>query len=251
MSRVPVWVADETFHGAVAQLAGRVRPADRPEGAVCIVSADGPPDLIAEAARLGSAIVLTQPWGAAPDVVETLGVAAVPVIVHRARLRADHVAESAGADEPRLVAGDVQSGPAEFAAAVTDAIGWIRALCGGPLALRAVSGSSSGALAAFEGPAGTPATLLATRLRAPARPALAVHGVSSRAVDVTVDDAAGIRLVRLRGAEADQIMAPRWETVGRMSLRRALEALAGAASTDLDDLAHDRRLAAAVLATTS
>jgi hypothetical protein len=121
-------------------------------------------------------------------------------------------------------------------------------LLGGPIVLRTARRSAGGAVAAFEGPGATPASLLATRWDAPTRASIRVRGVAPTAVEVEIDDAAGVRSIRSSDAEGEVTRPARRESAARLSLRRALDALDGARPGDLDELLHDRRLAEDVLA---
>ncbi|MGL4254977.1 MAG: hypothetical protein ACRCSL_01510 [Microbacterium sp.] len=249
MTSVPLWTEDPGFRAAAAQLADRVRPVEEPRGAVCVVAADGPLAR-AEAAAAGgaSAIILTGADIGARAVIDVVAGSGVPVVVHRPRLRADEAGDAAiDPEQVRLVVADAHSGPAEFRSATVDAIGWIRVLTGGPVVLRAASRSSSGAVAALEGPRGTPVSLMSTRLEVPARAAIRLRAVAPTAVEVDIDDSAGVRGIRFHSHDGELTRPARWESASRLTLRRALDAIAGHALTDLADLDHDRGVAEALL----
>ncbi len=250
MTRVPVWSDDPAFRAAAAQLANRVRPVAEPRDAVWVIAAEGPLARADAAAAGGArAVILTGSGAVSSAVLDVLAGSGLPVIVHRPRLRADEAGDAAG--DPgrlRLVVADVFSGTPEFRSATIDAIGWIRVLLGGPIVLRTARRSAGGAVASFEGPGAAPASLLATRWDAPTRASIRVRGVAPTAVEVDIDDAAGVRSIRSSDAKGEVARPARRESGARLSLRRALDALDGAHPGDLNELLHDRRLAEDVLA---
>ncbi|MDY0911168.1 hypothetical protein [Microbacterium sp. CFBP9034] len=244
MTRIPVWGADAAFRAAIAQLANRVRPASGPTAAVCVVDGRQSPH-VATAGRL--ALIVTDAARAPDSLLAELSAAGVPVIVHRPRLRSDDVAAAGGAESLCFLSVDVVAARTELWETTVDAVGWARSLAGGPLVLRHVARSAEALLIALDGPGGVPVSLSITRLMSTTRPSLLAVGVGERRVEVELDEALGMRDVRIHDADGEQLPRRRHEAAARLTLRRALAALDGAVVSDLDDLVHDRELANAFL----
>lgn len=243
MSRRAVWTDDPAFLAAVGQLPDRVRVADGPRNAICVVDAR---DLsrVAETVAGASAVILTHAGSGSRADLGALGDAADRLIAHRPRLRADEVDDArVDATALRLFAVDAVSGAAVFRETTVDAIGWARSLAQRSLRLRAAVESAAGVVAALDTQGTVPVSMTITRLQPEAASAIRVTGVGEVRVDVEVDDAAGVRRIGRTDRGGQAIAAPRLESAARLSLRRALDVIAGSVSHDIEDLLHDIRLA--------
>ena len=237
MSRRAVWTDDPAFLAAVGQLPDRVRVAAGPRNAICVVDAR---DLsrVAETVAGASAVILTHAGSGLRADLGALGDAADRLIAHRPRLRADEVDDArVDATALRLFAVDAVSGAAVFRETTVDAIGWARSLAQRSLRLRAA------VVAALDTQGTVPVSMTITRLQPEAASAIRVTGVGEVRVDVEVDDAAGVRRIGRTDRGGQAIAAPRLESAARLSLRRALDVIAGSVSHDIEDLLHDIRLA--------
>ncbi|MFE7846177.1 hypothetical protein ACFUTX_13405 [Microbacterium sp. NPDC057407] len=248
MSRTKVWAHQQRFTAAVAQLPDRLERATTPAGAVCVIDAategvDGVRRLL-EAGP--AAVVLTHPAHASRAAMELLTDAAAPVVVDRPFLRPDDV-EAARGVAVRHVLVDVVSGPADFRAALLDGIGWLRFLAGAPVSVVSADRTPDAVLAEVVGHGGLTAVLTATRQDTSIAPALSVDGLGATRLEVEIDAVAGIRRSSIHDADGVLTRPGRYEARERLALRRALDAIAGAACDDLAELNHDAGIAELIL----
>lgn len=247
MSRVPVWASGPAFVAAISHLPDRVHRAARPDGAICVVDASR--EMLDDARSLvaarPAALVLSHPGAADEPFIDLLAAAGVPVVVDRPLLRAD-VAEQASGLGLRHVIVEVVSRSTELREAVIEGVGWARTALGHPLRVVATTRTADARLGALEGSGGTTATVGATTQSTALPPALEVHGLGERRLEVEIDAVTGIRS-RAHDADGFFEQAPRYESRERLALRRALEATS---SVDLSELVHDRAVADELLGAT-
>ncbi|GAA3311161.1 hypothetical protein [Arthrobacter ramosus] len=254
---VPVFTSLPAYRAAAAELPLSTRLTTTVGGSVAVVPGAGEWWKEAAEARRQSAaaIVVVDPVEAPASAVEMLHqrCKGIPVIVERPRLRSDVVADArAGrAGIPaRVVMVECASLDSEFEAVVRDAIGWARVFDGGSLRVRSVSAtprSRMGLLESASAAGALPIALSATTLAGREEGGLVRVLVLAEVLSsVTVDVPAGLMCVENSTSEGTLRMSTRFEASARLSLRRALEALAsGEALADLEELLHDSRLAAA------
>lgn len=175
------------------------------------------------------------------------------VILERGRLRPDLVADALGARAartaapPRLVIAECVAPAGNLPAAVRDALGWTRELAGA-LTLSHASVASGAVSALLAGGAeGIPILLRASRADLPAT-VLRITAVGEVTTEVVLDEVGGQRTVTTVDRAGRSEAPVRFESVERVTLRRALDAWrSGEAIDDLADLAADAALASAVL----
>ncbi|MFS0732373.1 hypothetical protein ABC304_10260 [Microbacterium sp. 1P10UB] len=238
--RITVAAPLERFRIAAAELPLRAREATERDGIVVVPGVGRWTDAAATAAADGaSALVIADPAIVSSDALRQLTAELrIPVVVERPRLRPDVMADARrarGDSAPRMLIAEA-SGPASDLDAVTrDACGWLRVLSGG--GLRVIAGDRT--LALLETATGLAATVGAI---AAARTSVGMRVEVLGEVQTQVDIGLTARVVTTSSAGA--LVAPaRYETTARLTLRRALEALAtGAVPADLDELADDMKL---------
>jgi hypothetical protein len=246
-ARVGVHARDRAFVAATAELAPRTVPADDRADAVCIIAGHGAWwDHVASAAAAGARVVVVVEPGPAPDpAFDDLASLDVPVLISRARVRSDLVADATPSRVPQLITADVFAPYAAARAVVRDAFGWVRAL-GGETRLVSVAATAravvvearcEGVDGAFTLALGGPGTA----------PAIGMIAIGPTRVEVRLDEASGSREVTVSDASGSRTLPTRYESPERLILRRALDLGPGAVAADLDDLRADDRLAAAVL----
>ncbi len=132
MTAIEVWTDAAAYRAAVAELAPRLRPG-RGVDAIRVVEGRGAWwDRLVDAA----AFVVDEPDPAPAAAHERLALIAAPVVVMRRRLRPDVVADAIDpASSPRHVVVDAWGGRTDAATLLRDALGWARALAGGPLSI--------------------------------------------------------------------------------------------------------------------
>ncbi|MFH8251193.1 hypothetical protein ACH3VR_12555 [Microbacterium sp. B2969] len=242
---IPVFASSPAYRVAVAELPLATRTADRAAGAVVVLEGRaGWWDAATAAIEDGAvAIVATEPVAPPVEVLEALR--RVPVIVDRARLREDVVADVRRAAVVPRVLSALSQAPA-CTHALRDAVGWLRVLAGGPLR---VGGSRRPGDPALLEPADGDGPLAAlTSVEGPGMPDLMrVTAVAERRVEV---EASRTRIVVSLADGAGVLIQPsRFESASRLALRRAIAALDdGGEPADLADLIHDATLARALAA---
>lgn len=213
------------------------------QGAVVVHAGGGPlPGTLLGAVGL----VLASPGMRVPDALPD-----VPVIVHRARLRADAVADAVGAlggIPPRSVVVECSASADETAEVLRDAVGWARVLAGGDLELiRSTVTARAIAVQLRRGGTGTPVTvLLARRDGSPAW----IRGlaVDSVRVEVLLEHATRAPRVERTDAGGRLRLPERYESSERVAVRRVLAAVAaGEHPADVRELEHDVLLASRAL----
>jgi len=193
------------------------------------------------------AVVVTGPVPVAPAELDALTARAgdIPIILDRARLRADVAEDAAGAGggAPLHTAQCTASATA-IAGAICDAIGWLRVLSTGPVRLRSAATTAHGAVALLDA-GGDAATLTATVLATDGG-RIAVSALGVVRTDVAIATPQPARVTRDDGSGA-VTLPTRWESHDRLALRRAIDAvIAGERPTDVADFAHDARLGASI-----
>lgn len=229
---------DLDWRSAVAELPASTRLAEEAEGSIVVVSGTADPGLLEKPAVVLLADPVL-PAGAVPS-------AGAPVVVDRAWLRADLVADAGAHPDALLLSAECAAPHGLVGTAVRDAIGWLRVLAGGPLALDAAHATASGAIALLRA-GDRAATLCVTVLADPAaRSHLRALAVGVERVEVTTDDA-GAASVSVSSPAGELALPTRFESRQRVALRRALQAASQGSTADLEELRHDEELAADVL----
>ena len=244
MRHVAVWTELSAYRGAVGELSASTRRAEGQAGAICVVPGAGRWwDAATRAVDAGAcAVVIADPdVGPAPAVsrLDAVTHAGVPVIVERPRLRADVIADAQLAAPPLMILADVVASAKSARASSRDAIGWLRALTGGPPTVLSVARGRHSLIAALETTAGVPAALSITTSRVDTCPAIDVIAIGDSRLELRIDDATGTRSIRQVRAEGALEPAARLESSARLALRRALAAVAGEPVADLDELCSD------------
>jgi hypothetical protein len=162
--------------------------------------------------------------------------------VDRPLLRPDVTAHASGMALRHVVV-DVVGSPADLRRVLSDGVGWVRVVVGHPVRVVTTASTDAARLGALEGPSGTTATVGVTILSASLPPALDVHGLGERRLEVEIDAVTGTRL-RIHDSEGFTERVLQYEAHERVALRRAL---AATSSSDLGELAHDRAVADSIL----
>lgn len=255
------------YQAAVAQLPLSVRANDAPEGAVVVVpgAPDWPAAVVAAVAAGARAVVVADPAPVAARELDALIELSrgIPVVLDRERHRADVVADAVPSVTAPLCTARVTASAAQLDEMVRDAVGWLRVLSGGALALRAATATDAGLIALFDAPdadmpgADAPgaATLIATVLAGATDEArLAALSIAPARTEVVFETGRAARVVHDDGTGA-MTVPTRFESRRRLALRRALESLLAhpgsadrgvARPTDVADIVHDARLADAI-----
>lgn len=223
---------------AIAELPVTCRAAAEDGAAVVVTRGLGP------ALHGASVAVLVDP-GAVEDLDDPGG---CPVIVDRARLRADVAADAGAHPGAVLLSAHCVTTAAEMRDVVRDAVGWLRTLGGEVLGLDGAHATPQGIVALLRS-GERAATLAVTVLAdgdAAARPRLRALAVGADRVEVLVDGL-GAAAVSVSTEAGTALLPARREARERLALRRAIDALPGHPAPDLRDLRHDDRIAAAIL----
>lgn len=173
-----------------------------------------------------------------------------PVIVDRPLLRADVIASVMAEGAPSYATVEVATARRRRTAVVRDAAGWMRVLLGGRCDAVSADRTASAVLALLQSEgAGGPGTLTATTIAGTDEGAwIRAVAVAATRIEVVVDEADSRASVEVATEDGVRRAARRFESHERLSLRRAIEALAsGDHSTDLADLRADDVVAHAVL----
>lgn len=252
--RVPVVAELVDYRVAVAGLPIHAARADSMAGAIVVV--DGATrwwDAVARAVDAGAAAVLVaEPREVRLDAARDLAAGArVPILVHRARLRADLVAQALEHRDglaPRVVVAECRAPTVRLVPMVRDAIGWMRSLAGASLAVASASASpdSGSALLRSRDDLRVVGSLIAAATR-PEGEFLRVQALGETSTEVELDDPAG-RAELATSTSRGRLVAPaRYEAGERVALRRAIAAVAaGARPSDLDELIHDDEAVAGI-----
>ncbi len=236
-------VADAAgYRAAIGELPLSTRRAERPAGAIVVVPGIGWVDGALQAAAAGAAaIVIADPEATSAAEVRRLdGAIGVPVVVERPLLRRDVVDTAIGGREgapASLLTVDGAAGSARFAVVLRDAVGWLRVLGGGALAVR----SAGAGPVLLETHDGTVAALsVAMTARGPGW--IRAQALGEVLTDVEVE--AGAVLVAT-SSRAGRLVAPvRFESSERLALRRALAAMeASAQPPDIAEIRADAEIA--------
>lgn len=245
---IGVWTDLPSYRVAIAELPLRARAVDAADGAIAVV--DGRRDRASRGLAGAAAVVLADPGFGARTAIPP----GIPVIVDRERLRPDAAPGDAAVDAT-LFTVECSAAAVDLAAAVRDAVGWLRVLSGGELSVDVVRAGGHGVIALLRTDARAPAgaraaTLVATVLAdAAAAPRLRALAVGPERTEVAVDGP-GAASVVVTSATGARRLPTRYESRRRVALRRAIEAVEavdGAETTDLADLRHDETLAAVLV----
>lgn len=252
---IGIHTSERRLHDALAELPLSARRADGAQGAIVAVPGEaGWVDAALAAVSAGAvALVISDPVVVPAGELRRLEKSRILVIVERTLLRPDVArdavdARAAASDAlpARILAADVSASRAGLAAATRDAVGWLRIVAGESLELVAAGAG----LALLKTSAGIPATLTAVVTGRADAGRIRVQGLGEVTTDIEVEG----RAVRLATSSlAGRLFAPtRFESSGRLALRRALEAVAADATpSDLNDLIADTDLAERVSAAPS
>ncbi|MEO8261105.1 MAG: hypothetical protein ABI566_00935 [Pseudolysinimonas sp.] len=236
---IGVWDSTGLLTAAVAELPLSVGVADGPAEAMAVV--DGAEAAHAALAAGALGLVLVAPDRMREDEITRLAAASGtrPVIALRRRLRAQRSAATAA------VLAECSAPPAELESVLRDAVGWIRELTGGALAVDSVATTDAGAIALLTTHDGAPVTVLARPLSGvPDGGVIRVIALAAERRDVEVDEPAGVLRVRVDRDGESVATALGFESPERHALRRiaTLEPV-----NDLADLLHDTGIAARIL----
>jgi hypothetical protein len=254
-ARVPVVAGLAGYREAVAGLPIHAAPAEVIAGSIVVV--DGAIrwwDAAARAVDAGAlAVLVAEPREVPLDAVRDLAAGAgagVPILVHRARLRADLVAQAVEHRDglaPRVIVAECRAPAGRLVPMVRDAIGWMRSLAAVPLVVASASASSDGGTALLR--ARDDARVVGSLIAAATRPEgefLRVQALGETTSELELDDPAG-RSELATTTRRGRLVAPgRYEAGERVALRRAIGAVAGAEPSDLTDLVHDEEAVAAI-----
>ncbi|MCI1020452.1 hypothetical protein HWD99_17635 [Microbacterium sp. C5A9] len=246
------------YGAALAELPLSATAVDDVRDAIAVV--DGTGDW-AQRARMAlragaSALVIARPGTVGDGELAALEALAgrTPIVLDRPRLRADVVADAVaeavpdavGPDAGWHVSADAVAVESEIGGVVRDAIGWLRILAGGRLALRAGETLPHGVLAMFEHPAsGRAAALTASALIGRGGARLRAHAIGETRIEIDLDAATRDRTVVVTTAEGARRVPRRHESSERLALRRAVDAVVhGNPPADLDEFRHDAYLEA-------
>lgn len=241
---------------AVAELPLQAQLASTAAEAVVVVAgAKGWPATAARALADGArAVIVVEPATEDTDALQALDERAkgAPIILDRMRLRWDVASDAAGSAPAPLTTARCAAASPVLADAIADTVGWLRVLTGGTLRLRSATATSRGALALFDTAFGAPATLTATALAGAGelrtdRGRISASAFGTERTEIELAAGRSARVIHDEGQGA-RVLPPRWETRGRLALRRAIAAVrTGERTTDLADFAHDVGLAARIL----
>lgn len=245
-----VLTRDPAFLAAVAELPLATHLADGPRGAIVVLTGER---LVEQALRAQDdgavALVVSDAGPLRTADLEALHAGVrIPVVIARARVRPD-VAGALGAASVavRTVVVEAFATADERIGTTRDAVAWARLLAGGDLRSVAVEITPTGALGLFER-AALPVTVLFSVARTGAS-VIRAHTLGHERAEVTIDDGALVQRVERTSADGTTIAPQRFETLHRLTLRRALAALDGQAEpTDLADILHDARSTDALVA---
>ncbi|MGC5223415.1 hypothetical protein ACPW96_12600 [Micromonospora sp. DT81.3] len=240
-----------SYRVAVAELPLSTRLADDRAGAIVVVEGTARwCDGVRAAAEAGAAaVVVSRPVAVGAELVQALvaDLGSLPVLIERPFLRHDTVADlrsvrDADAARPAVVAVDAVAAASTFDVVLRDAIGWLRVLSGGRPTLKA-AGDGTALIETADGGSG-PAVLTAVRVLAGSD---RVNALSLGEVRAEIDASEAGGVVSTTTPIGRTTLPRRHESHERLTLRRALDALAGgSATTDLAELAEDAHLAALV-----
>jgi hypothetical protein len=252
-ARVPVVAPLADYRAAVAGLPIHAAAADAMAGSIVVV--DGAIrwwDAATRAVDAGAvAVLVAEPRDVPLDAVRDLAAgAAVPILVHRARLRADLVAQALEHRDglaPRVVVAECRVPAVRLVPMVRDAIGWMRSLTAVPLAVASASASSDGGSALLR--SRDDGRIVGSLIAAATRPEgeyLRVQALGETTTELELDDPAG-RSELATSTSRGRLVAPtRYEARERAALRRAIDAVGNAAPSDLAALVHDEEAVAAI-----
>ncbi len=251
---IPVHSALERYRVAAAELPVSTRLAGDRGGAIVAVDGDdGWCDAAVRAFRDGAAaVVVSCPNSAPAQGLRALDAAAAgrPVVVERPLLRADiaEIVVAAGAElaPPAAFVVECHAPAIALRSALRDALGWARVMGRSPLALRSAEATRGGGIALLETAAGAPVSLVfAAQPGAPERGRLRLTALGATLRELDGDEA-DLQFT-MTDAASRRTVPPRFERAERVALRRAVDALVdGDGPSDLDDLALDATLAAAL-----
>ncbi|MFE5673210.1 hypothetical protein ACFQ58_16550 [Agromyces sp. NPDC056523] len=258
---VPVLTDLHAYRVAVAELPASARLTADPAGAIVVV--DGATAWWDAAARAidapAAAIVVDAPIEVPLDAVRALAAPdAVPILVHRPRVRHDLVAvalEHRGeAPPPRVVVAEGRASVDHLPALVRDAIGWIRAFGGGPVDVASGAGASVGvsALLRSRSDGRVVGSLIAAAIR-PDGEWLRIQALGETTTEFELDAALG-RCELATSTSRGRLVAPtRFESGERAVLRRAMAASLESSDVvgDLAGLIDDEETAAIAFGLTS
>ena len=257
--RLPVVTHLESYRVAAAGLPVHAERSDQVAGAVVVV--DGSIewwDAAALAIDAGaSSVLVAEPRAVPLTAVGRLAERAeVPILVARSRLREDLVdvaLEHRDGVAPRVVVAECRAPAAELAGMVRDAVGWMRAFAGVPLAVPSASFESGGGTGLLRSRTGgdVVGSMLVTVTR-PEGMLLRVQALGEVVTEFELDEPAGRTELATSTGRGRYVAPARFEAAERVALRRALAAVAQpGASHDLTDLLHDAEAATAILRSTA
>ena len=251
---IPVHSALERYRVAAAELPVSTRLAGDGGGAIVAVGGgDGWCDATVRAFGEGAAaVVVSRPVSAPAQGLAAVHAAAAgrPVVIERPLLRADiaQLVVAAGTElsPPAALVGECHAPALALPSALRDALGWARIMGRSPLVLRSPEATRAGGIALLETSAGTPVSLVfATQPGAPERGRLRLTALGPTLQELDGDEA-DLQFT-MTDAASRSTASPRFERAERVALRRAAAALVdGGRPSDLDDLALDATLAAAL-----
>ncbi|BDV31964.1 hypothetical protein [Microbacterium terricola] len=241
-----VFAPPGAYRTAVAELPLSAQLADTPAGSIVVVPGrTGWVDaaLAAVAAGAAAVIVAAPAFAVAADIRRMQAGAKVPVVVERPHLRTDSTFDAAagrsidgGSTAPRLLVADGGAPRGLVPIVAREALGWLRVLSGGRLALA----SADGAFALLETADGTAATLSIVVTSTPGGGSFCVRAIGEVLTEVEVDE----RRTRVSTSTTrGTLSAPdRYESSARLAVRRALAAVESGPTDDLGELLADTEL---------
>lgn len=248
-----VFTREPAFLAAVAELPIAARVADGAHDAVAVLGGERVVEQALRAQDDGAvALVVSDAVSLRTADFEALHAGVrIPLVIARRRVRPD-VANGLGAasDAVRAVIVEASVTAAERIGTTRDAVAWARLLARGDLRSVAVEATPTASLALFER-ATVPVTVLVSVARTGAS-VIRAHTLGHERAEVTIDDGALVQRVEQTTGEGTTIAPHRFETLHRLTLRRALAAAADQTQpTDLADALHDARFADALAAAES
>lgn len=241
------------YRVAVAELPRSARLASSSRGAIVVVPGDRRwANRVGDAFDAGAvAVVVANPGFVGVDDCDAVSDVAQgrPVIIDRPLLRVDLAATAAEhGTSPSYVAVDVAAA-AGHVRALHVAAGWMRVLAGGVCDVQRVDRSAAAVLLLGQREGSAIPTVLTATTLAGADEGLWLRGVATAAsrVEVEVDAAHGSAAVTVASQRGELRVPRRFESSERLSLRRAIDALAsGSPVSDVTELRQDAAVAAAV-----
>jgi hypothetical protein len=214
-------------------------------------------DAAARAVESGAAAVLVAeplavPLEAVSRLAETADGRGIPVLVHRAGLRADLVdlaLAQRGGTAPRVAVAECRATDDDLPGMVRDAVGWVRALAGGSVVAAAASRGRDAGTALLRSAADRRVVgSVLVAVTSPGGAVLRVQALGETTTELEIDAALGRTELATSTGDGRLVAPARLESGERASVRRAVAAVAGRIRCrELEELLADARAAQSIL----